>query len=185
MHNRFMAETEHQRVHTHKTASYHKRLHSRRHIIKSFKAEANAKRTFSEKIADTLTARLGTMVFLIVNALFFITWIALHMGIFPYSAQFDPYPFNFLTFVVSLEAIFLAIIVLISQNRSAKIDEIREETALQINTIAEEEISKLLELQIKILQKQGVDLSKDPEIREMLEPTSPEEIEKALEKENQ
>lgn len=179
-----MAETEHHKLRTHKTPSYHKRLHIRRHIIKSFKAEANARRTISEKIADALTARVGTMVFLVANACFFIAWILLHMGVLPYSANFDPYPFNFLTFVVSLEAIFLAIIVLISQNRATKIDELREETALQINTIAEEEISKLMELQMMILKKQGIDLSHDQEIQEMLEPTSPEEIEKVLEKEN-
>lgn len=178
-----MDEKNHHRIHTHKTASFHKRLHSRRHIIKSFKAEANARRTFSEKIADALTDKLGSMLFLIINAVFFFIWIILHTGIFPEATKFDPYPFNFLTLVVSLEAIFLAVIVLISQNRSAKVDELREEITLQIDTIAEEEISKLLELQIKILQKQGIDLSKDPELLEMIEPTSPEKIERALEKE--
>jgi uncharacterized membrane protein len=88
-----------------------------------------------------------------------------------------------LTTFVSLEAIILAIFVLISQNRSLKVDDIREETHLQINIITEREITKLMKMVVILLEKQGVDLSQDPELKKMLKPVSESEIEKQLEKE--
>jgi uncharacterized membrane protein len=96
---------------------------------------------------------------------------------------FDPYPFIFLTTFVSLEAIILAIFVLISQNRAVKIDDLREEVDLQVNLIAQKEITKVMRMLAILLQKQGVDLSEDPELKKLLRPISEEEIEKKLEKE--
>ena len=84
---------------------------------------------------------------------------------------------------VSLEAIFLAITVLISQNRAAKIDDLRDEIDLQINTISEEEITKMIELQLLLLKKNGIDVSKDPELEQMLEPMDTEKIEESLKRE--
>lgn len=166
----------------HDPSAFHRRLKSRRGVIQSFEAKSLANRTFSEKIADLITARLGSMSFLMINALLFSTWMVINTGLIPIIPPFDPFPFGLLTMVVSLEAIFLAIVVLISQNRAAKIDDLREEVDLQINTIAEEEITKIIELQILLLQKNGIDVSKDTEIQEMLEPLDPEDIEKALTK---
>ena len=85
--------------------------------------------------------------------------------------------------IVSLEAIGLAIVVLISQNRAAQIAELREEIDLRMDVIAEEEITKLLEIVVKVARKQGIDLSHDHELQEMLEPTDTEEIERIIEEE--
>lgn len=167
----------------HDKTSFHRRLKSRRHIIQSFEAKVNANRTVTEKIADFMTSRFGSMQFLGLNVVWFFFWITINTGLLPIVPVFDPYPFGLLTMIVSLEAICLAIIVLISQNRSAKIDDIRAETELQIDTIAEEEITKLIELQVLLLKKNGIDVTDDPEIQEMLEPTDPETIENALQKE--
>ena len=83
---------------------------------------------------------------------------------------------------MSIEAIILAIFVLISQNRTAKVDDLREETHLQINLITEKEITKLIKMLAILLEKQGVDLSQDPELKRMLNPISEEEIEKMMQK---
>lgn len=162
--------------------SFHHRLHRKRLLIKSFKEKANANRKFTERLADILTAQFGSIFFLSFNALLFVGWFTVNIGIIPDIPIFDPYPFGLLTVIVSLEAIFLAIFVLISQNREAKIADLREEVAIQIDTIAEEEISKMIELQMLILKKHGVDVSKDPELQRMLQTTDISEIEKTLEK---
>jgi len=60
--------------------------------------------------------------------------------------MFDPFPFSFLTMVVSLEAIFLAIFVLISQNRMARLADHRAHLDLQVNLRAEQEITTTLKL---------------------------------------
>ena len=73
--------------------------------------------------------------------------------------------------------------MLISQNRNSKVDDLREETHLQINLIAEKEITKLMKMMEILLEKQGVDLSQDPELKKLLKPISEEEIEEKLKKE--
>lgn len=164
------------------TSAFHRRLRSRKRVIKSFEAKANSNRTLAEQAADFITARFGSMTFLGINIAWFLIWIIANIGLIPGIKSFDPFPFGLLTMVVSLEAIFLSIIVLISQNRAARIDDLREEIDLQINTIAEEEITKMMELQVMLLKKQGIDVSGDQELRQMLEPTDKTAIEKALQK---
>lgn len=153
----------------------------RRKAIQSFKAKQNARRTVSERLADWLTRSFGTVLFFEFNALFFFVWIIINMGITP-IVPFDPYPFGFLTMVVSLEAIFLAVIVLISQNREAKLTELREEIELYINTYAESEITKVLHLVTLLLEKQGIDVSDDKELQTMLKSLREDDIEKELER---
>lgn len=72
------------------------------------------------------------------------TWIAINtidLGI----PQFDPFPFGLLTMIVSLEAIFLSIFVLISQNRQSEKDRIRSEIEYEVNVKAELEVAFLHE----------------------------------------
>lgn len=166
----------------HDTSAFHRRLKSRKRVIKSFEAKAKSNRKLVERIADYMTARFGSMTFLAINAAWFLIWIILNVGLIPGINPFDSFPFGLLTMVVSLEAICLAIVVLLSQNRAARIDDLRAEMELQISTIAEEEITKMMELQVMLLKKHGIDMSNDQELQQMLEPTDTATIEKALEK---
>lgn len=150
-------------------------------IIHSLKAKTDAKRSRAEKVADWITAQFGSMTFLAVNLVWFAVWIILNIGLIPGLQPFDPFPFGMLTTMVSLEAIILAIFVLISQNRAAKIAELREEVDLQVDMIAESELTKLMIMVKLLLEKQGIDLSDDPELQKMLQPTDTEQIEEALE----
>lgn len=156
---------------------------SRKKIFRSIKAKTDAKRTAMEKLADWMTSSFGTIAFLILNIVLFIAWILINTGQIRGVLPFDPFPFNLLTATVSLEAIILAIFVLISQNRTAKVDDLREEIHLQVNLISEREITKIMKMLTILLEKHGVDLSEDPELKKMLKPVSEEEIEKRLEKE--
>jgi uncharacterized membrane protein len=155
----------------------------KRRIIRSIKAKANLRRTPTEKLADVMTSTFGSMTFLLTNGVFFLFWILINTGHLGAVPVFDPFPFSLLTTIVSLEAIILAIFVLVSQNRSMRVDDLREEIHLQVNLIAEREITKILKLTAVMLEKQGVDLSQDPELKKLLKPISEEEIERRLEKE--
>ncbi|OGI60647.1 hypothetical protein A2641_01960 [Candidatus Nomurabacteria bacterium RIFCSPHIGHO2_01_FULL_37_25] len=154
-----------------------------RKILRSIKAKAYAKRTLTEKITDWMTSSFGSNTFLLFNIFLFVAWILINTNQIKIIPPFDPFPFNLLTTFVSLEAIFLAIFVLISQNRSSKVDDLREETHLQLNLISEKEITKLMKMTALLLEKEGIDLSQDPELKKMIRPVSEEEIEKRLEKE--
>jgi uncharacterized membrane protein len=164
-------------------APHTENVSARRKLIKTFKAKANAKRTPAEKFADWLTARFGSVLFLSLNALWFAVWIGINTGLVPGVEPFDPFPFGLLTMVVSLEAIFLAIIVLISQNREARVAELREEIELQIDTITETEMTKLINLVVKLMEKQGINVDDDPQLKQMLRPIDNEALERNLEEE--
>ncbi len=152
-------------------------------ILRTIKARADAKRTPSEKLADWMTSTFGSMTFLILNTLLFLFWILINSSILPFITPFDPFPFNLLTTFVSLEAIFLAIFVLISQNRNLKVDDLREELHLQVDLIAEREVTKVIKMMSILLEKNGVDVSNDPELQKFVKPISESDIEKKLERE--
>ncbi len=162
---------------------FQERLRRSARAIKSLKARSQAKRDLAERVADFMTRTFGSITFLILNLVWFAWWIAVNLGRVPGIKPFDPFPFGLLTMIVSLEAIMLAIFVLISQNREQKVNDIREEIDLEVDVIAESEVTKALELLVKIAKKSGVDLSRDEELSEMLKPLNRDKIEKAFEKE--
>lgn len=179
--NKEMHPTEHRKL-THEEQV--ELIQKRREKIKSFRAKMDLMRKPSERLADSMTDLFGSFWFLVLNVIFFIVWVVLNNNIIPGVKTFDPYPFTFLTMVVSLEAIFLAIIVLISQNRAAKIADLREEIDLQINVRAEEEITKILNILDAVHDHIGLPADDDEELKEMKLKTSIDEIEKQIEEEN-
>jgi uncharacterized membrane protein len=162
------------------TSNNQQKASNRREIIRSLKAEADANRTWSDRFADRITSLTGSMPFLVINAAWFVIWIIINLGIIPGIEPFDPFPFGLLTMVVSLEAIILAIAVLISQNRAAKVDDLREEVGLQVNVIAEHELTRIMEMIMRLLEAQGIDVSDDEELQHMLKPTDVKELEQIV-----
>ena len=96
------------------------------------------------------------------------------------STPFDPYPFGFLTMVVSLEAIFLSIFVLMAQKRESAIAELREELGLQVSLRVEQEVTKTLQLVAGLYTRLGHRVSDDPELHHMLQPLDVRGIERDL-----
>lgn len=105
--------------------------------------EAEAKLTLFERITDAIAAFSGSLTFLALHAVWFLLWIGLNT--IPGLATFDPFPFGLLTMCVSLEAIFLSVIVLLSQNRQSAKDRIRADVDYEVNLKAELEVSHLHE----------------------------------------
>jgi uncharacterized membrane protein len=84
---------------------------------------AKANRDSADRVADAIARFCGSMPFVWVHLLWFGAWIV--VNVMPGVAHFDPYPFTFLTLIVSLEAIFLSTFILISQNYDARVNERR------------------------------------------------------------
>lgn len=101
--------------------------------------------TTVQRAADWVAHFSGSLVFLGINILYFTAWIAINSGIVPGVQVFDPYPFNFLTLAVSLEAICLSIFVLLSQNMQVARDKIHSDIEYEVNLKAELEIAYLHE----------------------------------------
>jgi uncharacterized membrane protein len=109
--------------------------------------EAEDRRTAVQKAADWISAFSGSLSFLFIHVGLFAMWIALNTGPLARTAigGWDSYPFGLLTMSVSLEAIFLSVFVLLSQNRQAARDRVRNDIEYNINLKAELEIGQLHE----------------------------------------
>ena len=154
--------------------------HKSHRIIKSFEAESLKREPLSVKIADFLTSYFGTIGFLLANIVIYTVWVLINTGKVPFIPVFDPYPHSFLNSLVSIEAIFLTVIVLISQNRENQIDRLRQELQLQVNLYSEKETTKILQLVKKLAEVKGIKVE-DSEIEEMLKEIDASYIERKLE----
>jgi uncharacterized membrane protein len=150
-----------------------------RRAMRAIKAQRASERTLIETVADDLTSLASSAPFLALHAAWFLVWISWNTGLFGLR-PFDPYPFGLLTMVVSLEAIFLSIFVLMSQNRESAIAELREEVGLQVTLRVEEEVTKTLQLVAGLYTRLGHRMGEDEELRDMLMPLDAESIEREL-----
>ena len=94
-----------------------------------------------QKIADVIAAVSASQAFVIFHIILFAGWMVVNKVIG--EKAFDPFPYNLLTMVVSLEAIFLSIFVLVSQNRAGEKDRIRADLDYQVNLKAHLEVMQL------------------------------------------
>jgi len=165
-----------------KTAQADRRMRRSAGISTAFraiKAQHGSNRSAMEVLADRMIGFASSTPFLLVHALVFVVWIMWNIPAFGFP-QFDPYPYGMLTTIVSLEAIFLSIFVLMTQSRESRIGELREELTLQVNLRIEEEITKTLHLVAGLYARLGLQLADDPDLRAMLEPLDPKKIENDL-----
>jgi uncharacterized membrane protein len=135
----------------------------------------------SEWLSDHITAFSGSMLYVVLHIIWFTIWLVANVT----WLDFDPYPFVFLTMVVSLEAIFLSTFVLISQNRQAKLADQRTQLDLEVNMVAEDELTKLLRMVADIREHLGIAEGQDKELDEMLESTDVERIAEASDREQE
>jgi uncharacterized membrane protein len=116
----------------------------RTRVSRNVNEEVEEQSTVIERAADWIAWFSGSIMFLILHTVWFATWVTINsfnVGI----AQFDPFPFGLLTMIVSLEAIFLSCLVLISQNRQVEKDRVRSDVEYEVNVKAELEIAHLHE----------------------------------------
>ena len=140
---------------------------------------AKDQRTQTELLAERIAKFCGSMKFVWVHVIWFSGWIAFNLA--PGIKHIDPFPFTFLTLVVSLEAIFLSTFILISQNHDTQISERRNHLDLQINLLSEQENTKMIQMLQAIADKVGVDLSHDSDLEQLRQETQPEKLAEQIE----
>ena len=145
-------------------------------------------RTMGGRIADAITDFTGSLAFVYIHVVWFGFWVLLNIGLIhvPYVSEFDPFPFGLLTMIVSLEAIFLSTFVLISQNRLAQASEKRAELDLQVNLLAEQKATKVLEMLDQITgqldqMSSRFNFKPDPEVEALKVSPEPQEVLQVME----
>jgi uncharacterized membrane protein len=140
---------------------------------------AKEERTRSDLVAEGIAKFCGSMTFVWVHVVWFGAWLLINLV--PGIRHIDPFPFTFLTLVVSLEAIFLSTFILISQNQDTRISERRNHLDLQINLLSEQENTRMIAMLRVIAEKVGADLSHDSELEALAEKTEPEKLVRQIE----
>jgi uncharacterized membrane protein len=118
-----------------------------------------------ERIAKRVTDLVGTPGSAFLHLAVFAAWIVWNVGWIPGVRPFDPYPFGFLTMFVSYEAAVVSIFVLITQNRMMKASDRRDRLALQVDMLAEQEMTMVLRTLARICERLGVDPAPDADER--------------------
>jgi CRP/FNR family transcriptional regulator, cyclic AMP receptor protein len=148
-------------------------------VSRNVNEEVEQHSTIIQRIADWLAWFSGSIMFLVIHAVWFIMWVSLNTLILPRDANgergFDPFPFGLLTMIVSLEAIFLSCFVLISANRQAEKDKVRSDIEYEVNIKAEMEVAHLHEKTDRLYEDM---LARFSRLEKTLT-TAPAEVEKA------
>lgn len=151
------------------------------HTIIHTRQTAASQRTTEERLADAITDFSGRMYFVYFHIIWFAVWILINLGYLGIK-PFDPYPFGLLTMVVSLEAIFLATFVLISQNRLSAEADRRADLDLQIGLLTEHELTRVLVMLDAIQDKLGIDNDEDQELLDLEKNVHPEDVLEEMER---
>jgi uncharacterized membrane protein len=137
-------------------------------------------RDLQGRIADLITSFAGSMWFIYLHLLAFGSWLLINTRVLPLIEPFDPFPFVMLAMIASVEAIFLSTFVLISQNRQAELAEKRNDLDLQINLLAEHEITRILQLVDDIARR--LDVKRDePRTEPLKQDVHPEAVMRRME----
>jgi uncharacterized membrane protein len=138
-------------------------------------------RTPADRISDGIASFVGTLKFVLVHAAWFIAWAVINAGLIPFIPAFDPYPFQLLCMIVSLEGVLLSTFVLIKQNRMGYLSDRRDHLDLQINLLAEREVTRLLQMVDRIARHIGVEPEPaDTQLKELSEVTKVDKLMGAL-----
>jgi uncharacterized membrane protein len=150
---------------------------ARRNIEAIAKLEENfdRNRSFGDRIADAIGTFAGTVSFVVIHCVAFAAWIFLNTGAIPDFPKFDPYPFTLLILLVSLEAIFLSTFVLMKQNRMSQRADQRAKLDLQINLLAEQEMTHVLQMLRDLSDRLGAP-APSVEVADLSEATSVEAV---------
>ena len=132
---------------------------------------------FSEHVSLAITRTVGTFGFAVAQTIALLAWCAWNL-FGPENRRFDPYPFGLLTMLVSMEGVFLATFVLIAQNRMSAQSDQRDHLDLQVNLLAEQEMTMVLRMLGRISDHLNVRRSDqdESEARELMESTNVYEL---------
>jgi CRP/FNR family cyclic AMP-dependent transcriptional regulator len=117
----------------------------RRTVSRNVNDVAAEQGTLLTRLADAVPSFTGSIASLALHALFLGGWIVTNLSLIRNMKAFDPYPFEFLSVIVSLEAIFLTLFVLTSQNRQRSRDRIRSDIEFESSINTETKIAYLHE----------------------------------------
>jgi uncharacterized membrane protein len=122
--------------------------------------QARRHETRSERMGRSISDFVGTLLFVWIQVGAMVVWMFWNL-LLPERWRFDPYPFGLLTFIVSLEGVLIATFVLIAQNQMSRQSDERDHLNLQVDLLAEQEMTLMLRMLQRISDQLGVPENSD------------------------
>jgi uncharacterized membrane protein len=126
-------------------------------LVARLERETVAAESRATRFIVHVTNAVGTPSCVVIHALAFAAWMAWNSAAAP-ALRFDPYPYGLLTMAVSMEGVLVAILVLTTQNRMSAQSDKRDHLDLQVNLLAEQEMTAVLRLLARISEQLGIRL---------------------------
>src|SRR5256886_5439392 len=110
--------------------------------VRDLNREVERRLSFADRVAGDFARLVGSWIFVLVQLGIMVIWIGLNA--LNLIHPWDRYPFQFLNFVLSLEAAVWVSIVLMALNRLSDRDRIRAQHDFELDIKAEEELKALM-----------------------------------------
>jgi len=123
-------------------------------VVAEMERASHNVRSRGERLADSIASLVGSWTFILIQSALLTLWVGLNLV--GWIRHWDPYPFILLNLALSFQSAYAAPILMISQNRQAKLSERRHHLDLQINMLAEQETTQILHLLRLLCEKSGV-----------------------------
>ena len=144
--------------------------------VKDMEAEARAERTPGQRFVDGITALVSTVQFWAFHAALLAVWCGLNGGLVPGVPRWDPWPFETLRTLLSLEAIMISCTVLLIQGRMRQNTTRQQHLNLQIALLAEVEATKTLAMVRALCLHHGLAEPHDPEVEQLVRRLAPDAL---------
>ena len=138
------------------------------------RADDDARASGGVRLSARIGRLIGRMGFVYANLAFYAGWVVGSLGLIPGVPRFDR-DLYLVGSVASVEAIFLSIFILITQNHEAAANDRRDDLNLQVSLLTEHELTRLIKLNIAIAEKLGMDAGRG-EIADLQHDIHPDDV---------
>lgn len=132
--------------------------------VAKLERDSRERKSRFDRIIDAVRAWAGSPLFIVIHVVWIAGWIFINTR----AGAFDPYPFSFLNMTVAVEAIVLSSFLLMAQDRMTKEADRRDHLNLQVDLLAEQELTAILNVVVALAERAGIDVKNGlPEIERL------------------
>jgi len=160
--------------------AHHDPSHPNIEAVVKLERDSHLRKSRFDRVIDAVRAWAGSPLFIVIHVVWIAAWILINTQ----WRAFDPYPFSLLNLTVAVEAIVLSSFLLMAQDRMIKEADRRDHLNLQIDLLAEQELTAILNVVVALAERAGIDVKNDlPEIEHLSAKTDVHNIAATLERE--
>jgi uncharacterized membrane protein len=147
-------------------------------LVTRIEHTAKLERTLGDRVADGVAATVGSWPFIIIQSVLLVGWLVLNLV--AWVRHWDPYPFILLNLALSFQAAYASPIIMMSQNRAARLADHRNQLDLQINMLSEQENTETLRMLQLLCHHAGINLE-DKQVNILEQATHPDRMLRQIE----